>query len=338
LGRSFGLHSSVRTASAAGLALVLGLSGCAGPERAPAEIAPVLAPGSPRTWCGWYPLDPLPELAADLDLAHTLATGGDPEGAIAVLDLALARVGSRAQLLQARGLVNAELGFLRTAERDFQHAAVLDPTCAHVWIALGRVRADLGLAQAALDAFQRARTLGGSGCELETGAARALRDLGRRGEALERYRAALSFPTLRTDLLVEAASTALDPAPERRGARARERAALDADAALAEAIGWAERAVEADVRCARGWLVLGLLQERRGDRSEPERSWRRAVDADPRCVEAWTRLAIAAHDRGDAETCADAVKSALRFERSSERREALQALVAGSEPTVAERR
>ncbi|MEW6073442.1 MAG: tetratricopeptide repeat protein [Planctomycetota bacterium] len=262
-------------------------------------------------WDGWHPLAAEGDLRAPLVVAHDLAAEGEVEAALDYLEALGAAHPGESALLEARAVLEARLGYPRTAERHFAEALSAAPERPELWYALGRVRLALDLFAAAREALRRAVELGATGSLVPRDLARAERALGRPAAAATAYDAALARAgDSRIELLVEAATLALvDPALEEAA-----RAHLDEAAAL-------------DPRAAPPWHVRGLLAEARGDLPAAVFAYEAALARDPRHLGALTSLAFLAQRCGDRDRAVLAARRALELEMDPARRARLAGLL-----------
>jgi tetratricopeptide (TPR) repeat protein len=157
-----------------GAVLVLWLGACAVPEQAP--IAPLGPPvdqswdgeghrlrdpgGAVELWGAW-----LEELATDrfrprLAQARGLATAGELEAVLELLDVAGEELPPEPAIQATRAGVLAEMGFPRAAELELERALAQAPDDGQLRRALAVVRDRLGLITKADEAQQQARALG----------------------------------------------------------------------------------------------------------------------------------------------------------------------------------
>lgn len=98
-----------------------------------------------------------PDQEAEVYLAYAqaLRAAGRNEESYELLDRALVRHPVRAELYELRGDTAVDLGFHRSAECDYEAAALLCPAQADLWQKLGEVRLALDLPAAARSALLR---------------------------------------------------------------------------------------------------------------------------------------------------------------------------------------
>ncbi len=241
---------------------------------------------------------------------------GDAESASNLLDQGLARHAGRAELLELKGRALTKLGFRRVAEEYFQRTLAADPKRSAARLELGRLRLDLGLESAAVAPLREYLTETGGDAESCALLARALRGSGDLSGAYLAWRQAFDLGPPKVEQLLSAASLALDA--DVRAAHP------DAPATCR---GWLQRAIAMDPQCTRAHFQLGLISHELGAYDQAIEHYRRAVESDPACLMAITNLAVLYSGRGDEAGTRDMVERALKLEKDSDRRRALENLL-----------
>jgi Flp pilus assembly protein TadD len=154
----------------------------------PVELRPLR-----QTLLAWERLAPMEARPPALAAAAEAVSAGDLDGAFEALNQGVREAPESAVLVAARGHLERTLGYLRTAEGDFQRATELDPEDAHAWSELGRTRLSLGLHGGAAHAFERAVALGLDDPEHHMLLAQAYRGAGRCEDATREYLAVLEY-------------------------------------------------------------------------------------------------------------------------------------------------
>ena len=252
-----------------------------------------------------------------LETARALVGLGDLESATGVLGQGLSYHPENAGLLEARGVVLAEQGFLRAAEKDFEEATRADPRRGSAWLWLGDMRLRLDLPRRAIGPLEVAVDRGSEAPETFELLARAHRRCGALRKAAASYSRAVELDE-RGDprLLVEAASLY---------AHAELRQELPDG--LAQAFAWLDEVIERDPQDASAHFIRGVLCEEEGREAEAVGSYRRAVEVDNFHLDAMTNMALLYAARGEVERVQEVVEMALPLERDRERRRALENLV-----------
>ena len=116
--------------------------------------------GPVELWGGWLEAGESSAVCERVEDARVLACARDLDGALELLELGLAELPGEPALHAARGGLMVEMGFLRSAEIDYERATGLDPNCARSWWCLGLVRHRLGLHLRADEALRHAFELG----------------------------------------------------------------------------------------------------------------------------------------------------------------------------------
>ncbi|MGJ7917086.1 YaiO family outer membrane beta-barrel protein [Massilia sp. LXY-6] len=115
--------------------------------------------------------------------ARALASGGQPELALAAYSALLTCSPGNADVLLSRGIVHARLGRWREAEADLGAAVKASPDYADAWEALGNTYRWSGQAARALDAYERLAALRPNDPHALLARARAHRALGHAAQA-----------------------------------------------------------------------------------------------------------------------------------------------------------
>lgn len=144
-----------------------------------------------RTLEIWDRLSPLEDRPPALAAAAQAVSAGDLDGAFEALNAGVCAEPESSVLVVARGHLELILGYLRTAEGDFERATEIDPEDARAWSELGRTRLALGLHESAATAVEEAIRLGLDDAEHHLLLARAYRGAGRCEDSTLEYLAVL---------------------------------------------------------------------------------------------------------------------------------------------------
>lgn len=253
--------------------------------------------------------------ATYVELARALWADGRLREANHVLTRGVEQFPGCPELRHLRGKVLCERGFRRSAESEFLTATELAPSEAQFWFDLAAVQFELGLSRRSLEALQRYESLAGQSQESALMWARALREDGQLDQALLAYQDLFNRWGLDIDLLLEAASSLLEP---RYLARLPEFAP--------RGIEWTSKALAMDPNRAQTHYLIGCLHDAMGEEEQAVRSLARAVELDSSDLSAMTRLAVLHARRGNSEQAESVFDQALAVQMDSDQRDTLKRL------------
>lgn len=320
-------------ASCAAFALLLGLVvACASSNRGPRVVEATreeaLAATRVQDWnqasVRWYSLfqrDPENGLEACRESARAFLQLNDAQLANRVLDQGLKLFPYDPDLLELRGKALTKQGFLRAAADSLERALDVDPERASAALELGDVNMRLGLEGAAATAFERAIARGMDTQEAWTRLARARKSSGDVVGALEAWKSAFDKGAGKTEDLLLAAQTAVDPLLN-------ERRAED----LTLGVSWLEQIIEREPNHVIAHFQLGVLCEATEQDERAILAYRRAIELDPANLISLRNLAVLYHQLGNREGVREIVERALSIEQDPERRQALSKLLDEAPP------